>query len=234
MKLSCLLPVTLVLALGGILYLHAHFAVSRHSQRVSGRDVLSVAFGDAKTMISRMMVAKADLYFHGGIGHTCEECADAHSGGRLKVEPQLPDPWHWLNERIAAPDVHRHLDGKESVELIPWLWASVKADPHNEEAWDEAWYTAAHMMKNEAVAAEILEEGLKANPNSARLHLTKGQFLYDRGRTKDAAKLDGARACFEKALALAPKDSQIREFAARYLADMDKKKVEVEGGGREK
>lgn len=104
--------------------------------------------------------------------------------------------------------------------MLPWLWASVRADPHNEESWEGAWYTASHVMKDETLALRILDEGIARNPKSARLYLTKGGFLYKMGK----GDLVAAEQCFRKALALAPPDSQICEFATRYLDNLAKRK----------
>jgi len=202
----------------------------RMPQVVSGEDALSVAFGDAKATIGRALLQKADSYFHGGIGDDnaclarrapCDDhdhsSSDAHHASLFTLH-FLSDPWQWIDRGIRAPDQHRHLQGAEAVEMLPWLWASVKADPHNEEVWESAWYTAAHVMKDEALAVRILEEGLARNPKSARLHLTKGEFLYKRGK----GDLSAAERCFRQAIVLAPADSQICEFANRYLKDLEK------------
>jgi len=212
-----------ILALLAVL---AHVGTERLPQHASGGDVLSVAFGDAKAVLSRAMIEKADSYFHGGVGrdpcvrddHDHSSADDPHSS---PFTPHFSfDPWRWVNAGVRVPQKHRHLQGAESVEMLPWLWASVKSDPHNEEAWEAAWYTAAHVMKDDPLAGRILDEGLARNPQSARLYLTKGQFLYKRG----TGDLVGAERCFRQAVALAPADSQIREFATNYLADLAKRR----------
>ena len=118
-------------------------------QIASGEGVLAVAFGDARAVLGKAMVRRADSYFHGGIdmdchashgeehahehgeGCGCGECAHGHDG---HGDPEAFDPWAWINSRVRAPRVHRHLAGKDTVELIPWLWASVAASPHDIDA----------------------------------------------------------------------------------------------------
>ena len=81
-----------------------------------------------------------------GEGETCEECGEEHDHAEHDHEDEDdqdeegheshgPDPWRWIDAGIRAPEVHRHLDGERSVELMPWFWAAARADPHNVEAW---------------------------------------------------------------------------------------------------
>jgi len=189
--------------------------VARRPQVASGTDVLSVLIGDAKTVLSAALVHKADSYFHGGIDMHCEGV----SAGRL------PDPWRWLNERIRAPEVERHLEGGRAVEMLPWFWASVKANPHNVEAWTATWYAAAHVMKDRSLAQRVLDEARRKNPDSPEIALTEGEFLYDRGR----GDLLAAGAAFLRARELALKraggdaakldeaDARVYSYAGTYL-----------------
>lgn len=209
-------------------------------QLVSGEDALSVAFGGAKEAISQAMVQKADSYFHGGIDMDCPDHPDhpgeplaEHSNIRTS-EHSFPDPWRWINDRICAPQVHRHLEGKEAVEMIPWLWASVKTNPHNIDSWTTAWYTANDMMKDRAFAAEILEEGLLRNPDSIELRFYLGRHLYDRGkgdpaaaeRTFAAARDVGLRLCDGDLTRLSEKDRDTYSFIVDYLAAFAAKRGE--------
>ena len=176
-------------------------------QLVRGDDALSVAFGGAKETISLAMVHKADSYFHGGIDMECtldhdhdesctcdhdESCPHDHDHSSNPNHPtsqlpnfptsQLPDPWLWINSHIRAPEVERHLEGAKAVELMPWLWASVKANPHNIDAWTTAWYTANNMLKDRALAARVLAEARARNPESLELLLTEARHMYNRGK----------------------------------------------------
>lgn len=198
----------------------------RMPQHASGEDALSVAFGDAKAVLSRMAYHKADSYFHGGVDMECKHLHDheAHDDCRGE-EPDsdhdhdfFRDPWSWINHHVRAPEVDRHLAGTKAVELMPWFWASVRADPHNIEAWETTMYVASHVMKDRELALRVIGEAKAKNPDSARIALTEGQFLYDRG----AGDVPAARRCFERAVQLAPKDSQTYEFARRYLDDIEK------------
>ena len=214
---SFVVAVLLALAVG-------RFGLARMPQVVSGDDALSVAFGDAKSTISAAMVHKADSYFHGGIDMECKEHHDhhddhddhAHHDNRAP-QPPAPspqpstlnpqpsthafDPWLWINAHVRAPEKHVHLDGGKAVEMLPWFWAAVRADPHNIEAWTTAAYAAERMMKDRALARRVLDEAKTKNPDSLEIAWTEARFVYDSGRGDVAA----AEGLFENARSLGKK-----------------------------
>ena len=161
--------------------------VERMPQVVKGEGALAVAFGDARETISQAFVHKADSYFHGGIDMECdhlaehghadqdddhEDCHDGHNHD--EAAHGSFDPWRWINLHVRAPDEHRHLGGSETIELMPWFWASVKADPHNIDAWSTTWYIANNMMKDKDLALRVVTEGLEKNPDDPELLICRG------------------------------------------------------------
>ena len=219
--------------------------VERVPQVVKGEGALAVAFGDARETISQVFVHKADSYFHGGVDMECnhlaehghadhndghEDCHDGHVHDEaLHVSF---DPWRWINSHVRAPDVHRHLGGRETIELMPWFWASVKADPHNIEAWTTTWYIANNMMKDKDLALRVIAEGLEKNPDDPELLICRGRTIYDNGRGEFAA----AREAFSAAVAAASRMLQhvgsseerivqARNFAQAYLDEMAKREA---------
>ena len=196
-------------------------------QRVSGDDALSVAFGGAKEAIGQAMFRKADSYFHGGIDCDCSHDEnhdeDSCESCVLQSNNSFPDPWRWINDRVRAPDVHTHLDGEKAVELIPWLWASVKANPRNAEVWTSAMYVAEKMLKDDALVRRILDEAKAKNPGSAEIAFAEGKFLYKQGK----GDVPAAKAAFERAKALLGDDDsesarQLRRMADGYLTHIGK------------
>ncbi len=160
-------------------------------------DFLSVLLGDAKQDLSWAMIHEADSYFHGGVdmechhlhdagragGHCEHDHGDGHSEeahGHERHEGASFDPWRWINERVRAPEVERHLEGVKAVEMMPWFWAAVKSDPHNEEAWSTAWYAASHLMKDKHLALKIAEEGWRLNPSSMEIACAVGRSCRDK------------------------------------------------------
>ena len=213
----------------------------------SGGDVLSVAFGDAKRAISLSMVQKADSYFHGGIDMECHEAHGHHGedeggeghGGEERREVSgdarggFRDPWRWINSRIRAPEVHRHLQGAEAIHTIPWLWASVRADPHNVDAWTTAWFLARNSVKDADLAWRIIEEGKAKNPGSLEILFYEARHVYDSGMG-DAARAEGLfRHIVETALArcggdesaLSEDDAWMLKYSRSYLEDIAKKRA---------
>lgn len=276
-----------VMLLGGLCISMLSFCGARLGdampQHVSGEDVLSVAFGDAKETISRAMVHKADSYFHGGVdmectegheheeGAECSECSnvrndrmkekgecshegchhhheaehhhdhsdeccnhpDEHSNNQSFEQSSISswDPWHWINTRIRAPEVDRHLDGEKAVELMPWFWAAVRADPHNIDAWTTAIYMANNVMKDKALARRVMSEAKEHNPEDLELMWTEGRVLYDRGRGDlvaskkvfEALKSKALRRCGGNVSSLSERDGWMYRFALEYLTHLESK-----------
>lgn len=122
-----------------------------------------------------------------------EHCHDEHCGQRrndsaFSEVPATPasvshasnslDIWRWINAHIRAPQIERHLEGAQAVELIPILWASVRADPNNADAWTTAWYIAEKTMKDADLGLRIIREGERMNPTSVAIALTLGRALF--------------------------------------------------------
>jgi len=213
---------------------------ARRPQGLEGGDLLAVLLGDARKDLAGAMVREADVYFHGGVsdmhdlhhhhhehgeGETCEECQAAkneHDHDENEDEHEEddhgshgPDPWRWINAGIRAPEVHRHLDGERSVELMPWFWAAARADPHNVEAWGSAFHVALRMLKDEGLALRIAEEGRRHNPSSIELADTLGQ-AYRAETVRDDAKAEEA---FRAAVELARGREALNE--GEYVAFFD-------------
>ena len=232
---KALVLVAAVAAVAGAAELCASFGDALPQQAADG-DVLSVAFSDAREELASALVHRADSYFHGGIdfdchaahGHAHEHGEHDHDHDDIDGHEQDGgwfDPWEWIDSRVRAPSVHRHLEGSETMELMPWLWAGVRADPRNVANWTTAWYVASHMAKDHALAREILAEARRANPESMELAFTAGREAYDGGRGDAAAagrlfleaKALGERSCGGDLSRLGEHDSQIYQFILGYL-----------------
>ena len=141
------------------------------------------------------------------------------------------DPWRWINQQVRAPEKHVHLEGEKSVELMPWFWASVKADPHNIDAWTTAWYTANTMLKDRALARRILDEAKAKNPDSLEIAWTEARFVYQGGkgdvaaamRLLEEARRMGKRKCGGRLSELAPPEAEafcnILGYLSKILSD---------------
>lgn len=242
-----LVLVAAVAAVAGAAELCASFGDALPQQAADG-DVLSVAFSDAREELASAFVHRADSYFHGGIDFDCH-AAHGHAHGHAHEHGEHDhdhddidgheqdggwfDPWEWIDSRVRAPSVHRHLEGSETMELMPWLWAGVRADPRNVANWTTAWYVASHMAKDHALAREILAEARRANPESMELAFTAGCEAYDGGRGDAAAaetlfleaKALGERSCGGDLLRLSEHDSQIYQFILGYLRKIEEDRL---------
>lgn len=242
---SLVAAVLIALAIGRI-------GASRMPQAAQGGDVLSVAFADAKATISAAMVQKADSYFHGGIDMECHDRPDGHHHHEEPHHPSqctchkedveeedaeghLFDPWLWINRHVRAPERHVHLEGQDAIEMMPWFWASVKADPHNVEAWTTAMYVADKMMKDRQLARRILEDAKASNPESLELSWAEARFVYDGGagdsaaaeRLLENARRQGKRMCGGSLSDLKPRDAETYCYILDYLSVIYAKRGDV-------
>jgi len=114
---------------------------------------------------------------------------------------------------------------------MPWFWASVKADPHNIDAWTTAWYTANTMLKDRALARRILDEAKAKNPDSLEIAWTEARFVYQGGkgdvaatvRLLEEARGRGKRKCGGRLSELAPHEAEafcnILGYLSKILSD---------------
>ena len=229
-----LLPYGTLAALALLVGLILRIAPARMPQALAGGDFLSVLLGDAKKDVSCAMLHTADSYFHGGVDMDCRHHGHGHDHeAENGVHREgTSDPWRWINVHVRAPEIDRHLSTDKAVEMMPWFWVAVKADPHNVEAWSTAWYTASHLMKDEALALRIAVEGHRLNPDSLELACVLGR-AYRAESTGDPKK---SEAMFRSVVERAQKMENMEEGdataffnAVGYLADSAKRRKDAQG-----
>lgn len=243
-----LIPYSMMATLAVLVGLLVRIAPARMPQALDGGDILTVLLGDAKKDISGAMLHEADSYFHGGVDMDCHhlhdhghdhECNHNHQHGhdhehgregegRAPARPNCGhgfDPWRWINSHIRAPEIDRHLEGGKAVEMMPWFWVAIKSDPHNVKAWSAAWYSAAHIMKDEALALRIATEGQRLNPESLEMACVLGRAY----RAKTTRNQEKSEAIFHQVLELAHGKKELEDSdelslcsALGYLADSAK------------
>ena len=162
-------------------------------------------FGEARDMVGNQLVQHADLYFHGGVRHIdcghglSTEASRVKSGGHDHIhehdheheqedhEHAEPDDEHaaapsdWLTKlnRRIHPRAHTHMSGVQvEKELLPWLWAAIKADPHNIDAYAITAYWLAVRMELPEKGIEVVVEGIRKNPDNYVLEMTRGEILW--------------------------------------------------------
>ena len=237
-----LIPYGALAALVLFMGLLTRIAPVQMPQGLAGGDFLSVLLGDAKKDISGAMVREADSYFHGGVdidchhlhGHPDRARHDHDLGARHEHhadeehdrEEMSFDPWRWINAHVRAPEVDRHLDGSKAVELMPWFWAAVRADPHNVDAWTTAAYAADRMIGDRSLARRVLREARERNPCSLDIALAEARMVYDGGsgdvaaaeRLFEEARAAGKRLCGGRLAALSAHDAEMYCDILDYLS----------------
>ncbi len=186
----------------------------------SDSDPLAILFGDVRMLIGRRMIGKADEYFHGGV--TDIDCSlehdhhdhahDHHDDHDLQDIPDFQDdheavraPWRFVTRAIRLPSIERHLEGESSREILPWLWAALRVDSENVNAYANAAYVLDALYGDKEKALAVLEEGRKTNPDSSELEFQKGELLLRGFKAPDKAE-----AAFRAALAKAPRDRHLK------------------------
>ncbi len=116
----------------------------------------------------------------------CPHCSEtdqhATSDSAVVIHPKphfskFPDPLRWLNEQVH-PAGHKHLNGKRyEKEILPWIWAAVKADPHNMAAYENGAYWLSQRLDQPEEALKLLSDGIAKNPQIASLELARAMIL---------------------------------------------------------
>ncbi len=180
--------------------------------QVAGENVVAMLLGDARQELSFALLEKADDYFHGGARHAeCEhglsgtterlpESCSAnghahehshHSDSGTALSGRSFDIWTWLNRRIHVQE-HRHAEGEDARELLPWLWAACRTSPRNIQAYESSAYVLGRMLGQPREAQALLEEGVRLNPESAALEFSLGELALH--ALKDPARAERAFA----------------------------------------
>ena len=189
----------------------------------SDSDPLAILFGDVRMLIGRRMIGKADEYFHGGVtdidcslehshhphDHHDHDDHDDHDLQDLQDDDDSHEavraPWRFVTRAIRLPSIERHLEGESSREILPWLWAALRVDSGNVNAYANAAYVLDALYGDKDKALAVIEEGRKTNPDSSELEFQKGELLLRGFKAPDKAE-----AAFRAALAKAPQDRHLK------------------------
>ncbi|MBM4163814.1 MAG: hypothetical protein FJ222_05180 [Lentisphaerae bacterium] len=217
--------------------------------QTAGTSLLDQVFGEARRMISDGMIQKADEYFHGGVRIADCTHAETHAENHFALpetdhahadehdaQPAAPprDPWSWINAHIHIAG-HRHMDGGQARELIPWYWAAVRVEPKNVLAYLLCASVISQELRRPSEALRILEEGIRNNPGDAELEIDAGCIYLNRMHNSSAAL-----ACFERAHvkwtqaqeAQSPVDGDLKLRILFYLCYLAKQRNDTAALGR--
>lgn len=152
-------------------------------------DILTQILGGTRDLVAEQAYREADLYFHAGYECECPDEDHHHAGGHEHEVPHGPaEPQHahadlpliGLVERLhgeTAPKIHRHLQGEEEKELLPWFVAAVRLNPQHVEAWrvGSYWFYRTGDARR---AEQFITDGIACNPGAYRLYLDRGVLYY--------------------------------------------------------
>ena len=150
----------------------------------SAGSVAGALMGEMRTAFSGQFYETADLYFHRGVEHTKER---ALAGTMLQRAAEQ-----------ISPRSHVHVSGQGVREIMPWLWMSIRANPHSISPYLVASFWLATDAERPDVALSVLDQGLWHNPGSSQILVEKGRILLSQGKQEQALRT------FDTALAFWP------------------------------
>jgi len=160
-------------------------------------DVLIQVLGGTADFAAEKAYREADIYFHAGFDCDCpDEHKDHHVEHEVKASDSVRLPLLKTVERLqgeAAPRIHRHLQGEEEKEVLPWFIAAVRLNPQFIDAWRTGSYWF-YRTDNGHRAIAFISDGIKRNPSDYRLYLDRGILYHRIGEWDNAIKdLETAR-----------------------------------------
>ncbi len=169
---------------------------SKHQVSVS-----AAILGDSRVALSQHFFETADLYFHKGAEHIHKKKFSNDIFQRIS--------------HIVSPTKHVHIAHSNIKEIMPWLWLSIKTNPHNLETYLTASFWLANSAGKPDVAMQVLEEAQKNNPYNYQVQIEKGRLFL---KAKD---LKNAKLAFDAALIFWNKTADPENEEAR----MDKAEI---------
>jgi len=195
------------------------------------KDIFYKTLGEFKDFLSDISLIKADVYFHGGTydfrkhekdnGEHALHIAEGISGkhGNHDIREHGHIEYHIKPSLNILLDVgktiqiaeHRHLSGKEEKEILPWLYYSIRLNPHNIMAYSVGGFWLAVKLKKPDEAIVLLKEGITNNPESWEIYETLGHVYYFNKKDYKNAEI-----CLEKAKEFGDK-ANVDKFEKRNI-----------------
>ncbi len=178
------------------------------SKRAQTDNILKVLFGDGRRLFANHFFIQADVSFHSGYYPSIFDQARAPKDTRhltaKEGEPAaeehekhmdfLGPPRDWI-ERFGRHFIvteHKHLQGNNEREILPWLKISSELDPQKIETYTVAAYWLRDLGKIKE-AESFLREGMRNNPDSYEILFELGNLYYrdyhDSARARNAWEL---------------------------------------------
>ena len=163
-----------------------------------GRDggVSAAILASARFGLASAAFDQADVYLHRGVDHIRPEAFQ----GR----------WFQRTAEALSPRAVVHREGRDSAELVPWLWLTVQMDTTNVEHILVAAYWLDQAGRPE-LAQKALDEAQTRMPGEPRLCLERARLHLHAGR------LDPARRALDAGIACAGDDGDAAPLRASLL-----------------
>lgn len=157
---------------------------------------IGALLGRTRMMVSGELFLRADAYFH--------------RGQRGDKPTPWDDTWFKRASDVVHPSEHLHLSGDRIQEMMPWLWLSLRADPHNVDAHVTVAFWLSRAMGRHDLAHEVLRVATINNPTNAVLYAERGRIFVRQGRWTES------RAMFDHGIAVLEAARSERDDEARF------------------
>jgi tetratricopeptide (TPR) repeat protein len=167
---------------------------SSWSKRGESDNILNVLLGDGRRLFANHFFVQADVSFHSGYypsifdqankpkdtSHLTAKEGEPAAEEHEKQMSFLGPPRDWI-ERFGRHFIvteHKHLEGNNEREILPWLKLSAELDPQKIETYTVAAYWLRDLGKIKE-AERFLREGLLKNPESCEILFELGRLYYE-------------------------------------------------------
>ena len=196
-------------------------------------DNLNAIFGSTRKAISSYFYDKADLYFHRGIAEGVE--AHKHNEKAIAMhddhdedmeiahkaspfEPKNPIAnFYTKMDAATVPSGHFHRTGKESKEILPWIYLAIKIDPTNDELYRTIAYWLQKSFGRTDLSTEMYNLAQQNLPYNPAIKLEQGMMLLNENNQKEAMQKFQAAMRF---MELQPSDNQDSYLKANILIEI--------------
>ena len=152
--------------------------------------------------------------------------ADAHEAAMDFLGPPR-DIFERFGRRFMITE-HKHMEGGDAREILPWLKVAADLDPHRIETYTVAAFWLRNRLNKPKEAEAFLRDGLKENPNSYEILTELGSLYY-----QNMSDVGRARNVWELALrrweAQEPGKKEPDTFARLQIVDFLSMLEEAEG-----
>lgn len=203
MKISPWLSLASLLALAFALATGMSSTANELTRRARSDDLFGKFFGDGRKMLANQFFTMADVYFHSGYYPSVfdqgakeqkEIIAASHGSKESEEDEEKEDfmgkPKDWIDAfgRHFRITEHRHLEGHQEREILPWLRMAADLDPHKIETYTVGAYFLRDHLNRPDQAEAFLREGLRNNRDSAELLFALGRIYFEDKHDPDRAR----------------------------------------------